>query len=211
MTNPGADTEEMLPFDSRPGPVTRPAGPTPDATPQVLPARLAPRRPNRRVVIAGGLAVLVLLGFLAVLAWPHRTQPNAWGGFENGRIPVESLCAVPGQQAHRLRCDAAAAYGRMATAYRTRFGSRLCITDSYRPFDQQVRAHASKPGLTAKPGTSIHGWGLAVDLCGGVNSFGTPQHRWVVANGPAYGWVHPSWAAEGKPRAEPWHFEFRAP
>ena len=41
---------------------------------------------------------------------------RAWGGFDNGRIPAESLCPVAGQPAHRLRCDAAAASGRMATA-----------------------------------------------------------------------------------------------
>ena len=200
MTPRGAETEEMPrvePAGAPPEPV-RPAGPRGN------PAR-------RRLVLGGGAVAVVTVVLLAVVAWPDRSDPRAWGGFDNGRIPAESLCPVPGQPAHRLRCDAAAAYGRMATAYRARFRSRLCITDSYRPYEQQVRAHEAKPRLTAEPGTSNHGWGLAVDLCGGVNSFGTPQHRWVVANGPTHGWVHPAWAKKGKPRAEPWHFEFREP
>jgi len=41
-----------------------------------------------------------------------------------------------------------------------------------------------------------------------VNDFGTPQHRWVVANGPRFGWHHPRWAARDGSRPEPWHFEF---
>ena len=200
MTQPGPDTEEM----PRVEPTRPPTNPVRPARPRRHPA-------GRRLVQGGGAIALFAVVLLAFLAWPDRGDPRAWGGFENGRIPPESLCPVPGQPAHRLRCDAAASYGRMATAYRARFGSRLCITDSYRPYEQQVTAHAAKPDLAAEPGTSNHGWGLAVDLCGGVNSFATPQHRWVVANGPAYGWVHPAWAKKGKPRAEPWHFEFREP
>ncbi len=58
------------------------------------------------------------------------------------------------------------------------------------------------------PGTSNHGWALAVDLGGGINSFGTAQHVWMVANGPAYGWIHPTWARQGGGREEAWHFEY---
>jgi LAS superfamily LD-carboxypeptidase LdcB len=62
--------------------------------------------------------------------------------------------------------------------------------------------------MAAVPGTSNHGWGRAVDLCGGIESFGTPQHDWLVANAPRFGWVHPSWAEVTGSRPEPWHFEF---
>ena len=68
--------------------------------------------------------------------------------------------------------------------------------------------HVLKPNMTATPGTSVHGWGLAVDLCGGIESFDTSEHAWLVAHGPAFGWHHPSWAEAGGSRPEPWHFEY---
>jgi len=159
------------------------------------------------VVIALVLVAGVLLGILGWRLLRPSSQPGAWGGHENGRIPAAALCPLPGAPGHRLRCDAAAAYGRLATAYRTRFGTRLCITDSYRPLETQVAASQRKPALAAEPGTSNHGWALAVDLCGGVNDFGTPQHTWMTANAGRYGWRQPSWAAKGGNRPEPWHWE----
>ena len=165
-------------------------------------------RRRRLAVLAGTLAITLL----AALAW-HLVRgpddpPGAWGGHQNGRIPPGELCALAGAPSHRLRCDAAAAYEGLATAYRTRFGTRLCITDSYRPFESQVAAAERKPGLAARPGTSNHGWALAVDLCGGANEFGTRQHRWLQANAARFGWRQPSWAAKGGERPEPWHWEF---
>ena len=84
----------------------------------------------------------------------------------------------------------------------------LCLTDSYRSYGAQVDVYGRKPHLAAVPGTSNHGLGLAVDLCGGVQTFGTAAYRWMKANAPAYGWVHPSWAEPGGSRPEPWHWEF---
>jgi len=50
--------------------------------------------------------------------------------------------------------------------------------------------------------------GRAVDLCGGVQSFGSPAHQWMRQNAPLYGWFHPSWAAAGGSLPEPWHWEY---
>jgi cell wall-associated NlpC family hydrolase len=132
---------------------------------------------------------------------------GAWGGWSNGQIPRDQLCAL-GVASHRLRCDAAAAYTAMSTAYELTFGSPLCITDSYRSLDAQVDAHHRKPTITAVPGTSNHGWGLAVDLCGGVNAFGTAQTAWMTANAARYGWLHPDWAQASGSNPEPWHWEY---
>ncbi|MGY1773631.1 NlpC/P60 family protein [Blastococcus sp. SYSU D00813] len=130
----------------------------------------------------------------------------AWGGFANGRIPTELLCPVGG--GHRLRCDAAAGYTALAEAFADAFGRQLCITDSYRSFAAQVAAARAKPRLAAAPGTSNHGWALAVDLCGGVNHFGSAEFRWMEANARRFGFVHPDWAQEGAEKPEPWHWEF---
>jgi cell wall-associated NlpC family hydrolase len=131
---------------------------------------------------------------------------GAWGGWSNGQIPADQLCSIGG--GHRLRCDAAAAYSAMSAAYAATFGSPLCITDSYRSLGAQVDAHHRKPRITAVPGTSNHGWGLAVDLCGGINVFGTAQTAWMQVNAGHYGWLHPDWAQAGGQNPEPWHWEY---
>ena len=62
--------------------------------------------------------------------------------------------------------------------------------------------------LAAVPGTSNHGWGVAVDFACGAEQFGSAGYRWLKANGPKYGWTHPSWAEPGGSRPEPWHWEY---
>jgi hypothetical protein len=128
--------------------------------------------------------------------------------YANGRIPASALCEIPGTD-HRLRADAARALVLLSQAYRAQTGAELCLTDSYRSYEAQVRAKRAKPRLTAAPGRSNHGTGIAADLCGGVESFRTGAHRWMQANAGRFGWVHPSWAGPRGKRPEPWHWEFR--
>lgn len=132
---------------------------------------------------------------------------GAWGGYPNGLIPPAALCSI-GIGGHALRCDAAQSFLLMSHVYAQRFGQGLCVTDSYRTFSAQVDLYRRKPALAAVPGTSNHGWALALDTCGGVQSFGTPQYAWMAANGPTYGWVNPFWARPGGGREEPWHWEY---
>ena len=142
----------------------------------------------------------------APLPVPGPVSP-AWGGYSNGQIPADALCAL-GVGRHALRCDAAASYASMSTAFASTFGSPLCITDSYRSFASQVSAYARKPALAAYPGTSNHGWALAVDLCGGINVAGSPQWTWMTANAGHFGFVQPDWARPGAEKPEPWHWEY---
>jgi cell wall-associated NlpC family hydrolase len=132
-----------------------------------------------------------------------------WGGYPNGFIPAAALCSV-GIGAHMLRCDAAQGLVAMSAAYMSAFGQPICLTDSYRTFEQQVRLYGAKPALAAVPGTSNHGWGLAVDVCGGAQSFGTPEYGWLAANAGRFGWTNPPWARPGRGREEPWHWEYQA-
>jgi hypothetical protein len=131
----------------------------------------------------------------------------AWGGYRNGQIPAGALCGL-GVANHALRCDAAASYREMAKAYAAEFGEQLCITDSYRPLAAQYDAFSRKPELAAVPGTSNHGWALAVDLCGGVGTPSSPQGRWMAANAGRFGFVNPDWAAPQGEKPEPWHWEY---
>ncbi len=137
---------------------------------------------------------------------PAGPVSPAWGGWANGRIPASALCPVA--RGHALRCDAAAGYAGMARAFEAAFGTPLCITDSYRSMAAQVDAARRKPALAAVPGTSNHGWALAVDLCGGVNVAGTPQWTWMTQHAADFGFVNPDWAQPGGEKPEPWHWEY---
>ncbi|MBV2366089.1 D-alanyl-D-alanine carboxypeptidase family protein [Streptomonospora nanhaiensis] len=132
-------------------------------------------------------------------------------GYDNGRIPTEALCELT-EEGQYLRADAAVAFLAMNERYRDEFGEDICITDAYRSFADQQRlydAYVNGNGnLAARPGSSNHGEGLAVDLCGGVENFGTEQHEWMRANANDFNWFHPTWAQEGKSTSEAWHWEY---
>jgi cell wall-associated NlpC family hydrolase len=138
---------------------------------------------------------------------PSYDGARQWGRYPNGLIPPKAMCPL-GEGGHKLRCDAAAAWKAMAAAFARAFGSSMCITDSYRTYASQVTLYGQKPTLAAVPGTSNHGWGLAVDLCGGIERYGTAQYKWMVANAGRFGWLHPTWADPGNGREEPWHWEY---
>src|SRR5215218_8658401 len=138
---------------------------------------------------------------------PSYDGARSWGGYPNGLIPPSAMCPL-GPAGHTLRCDAAAAYKAMSTAFAGAFGSPICITDSYRTYSAQVRLYGQKPALAAVPGTSNHGWGLAVDLCGGIEHYGTAPYTWMKANAGRFGFLHPDWAEPGNGREEPWHWEY---
>ena len=130
--------------------------------------------------------------------------PLDWGGFQNGRIPAERLTEIE-SGVHRLETASASAWNRMK-ADAADDGVTLDLTDSYRSFDAQVSVRRRKGGqvATADPGTSVHGWGKAIDVAS------EPARQWIQKNGSKYGWIWPQWARQkGTKKYEPWHFEFR--
>lgn len=147
---------------------------------------------------------LEALGSLA--AKPLCTQDS--GDYPNGRFPGSALCPITGHPGHMMRPAAARALNALAVAYEKDFGTPLCITDTYRTYASQVDVRARKPTLAARPGTSNHGLGLATDLCGGIENFGTKQHQWMKTHAPLFGFYHPAWAQAGGSKPEPWHWEF---
>lgn len=130
--------------------------------------------------------------------------------YANGQIPSDELCTLPWAKKHKLRADAAIALAQLDVAYNDEFDKDLCITDSYRSLASQISLAARKPGLAARPGSSEHGWGLAVDLCDGGDVAGTPEHDWLIKNAPTFGWDNPEWARPGGSRPEAWHWEYVA-
>ncbi len=131
----------------------------------------------------------------------HRRRQRA----DRPRRPVRAV--VGGVPAVRRRGRPGAAQRRV----RHEFGRDLCITDGYRSYSEQVSVRWRKPGLAARPGTSQHGWGLAVDLCKGEASARAKEHTWLKENAPDFGWDNPDWARSGGSGPyEPWHWEYVA-
>ena len=143
-------------------------------------------------------------------AWDVRA---AVADGSNGKLAQADLCKVgvgPEGQDQYLRCDAAAAWEKLGKAFEAKFGKPLRVEYGYRPYDWQLQAlDEFGSGQVAEPGTSNHGWALAVDVpVDDGFRFGQPEFDWLAANGPKVGWHHPDWARAGGGREEPWHFEY---
>lgn len=191
----------------------------------VAPAPLDPARDDRserasrsrRAAAPDPEPVPVMTKPAAVPAAPEPAGPVLAGcdgktsdvdEYANGRLPAKVLCVLPGGSDERLRADAAVAFVRLAAAYQAAWGEPICLTDGYRTLGEQQQLRRIKPRFAARPGFSEHGWGLAVDLSCGVQSFRSDRHAWMVANAGAYGWFLPEWAQRGGARPEPWHWEY---
>ena len=148
---------------------------------------------------------------------PFYTSPATSGGDgSNGKLPPEALTAIswdvdPHGTPYYLTNAAAAALERLNSGFRARFGHSLDLDLTYRDYDTQVAMRAALGSIAATPGTSSHGTGLALDVPELPCEYGwdTPQRDWLVSNGPAYGWVSPSWAGRNGSNPEYWHFEYR--
>lgn len=125
-----------------------------------------------------------------------------WEGY-NGRLTADSLCSIGNGE--KLRNDAAVAFAEMNHRFKEDFGRDICLTDTYRTLSGQYATKARAGFMAATPGTSVHGWGLAIDLCSS-DARGAAK-AWLEENGTAWGWVNPSWAKSSK--WEPWHFEYK--
>lgn len=130
------------------------------------------------------------------------------GVYPNGQLPASALCELWMAPGHYARPQAAAAFQAMSQKFAADLGKPICVTSSYRSFADQVAVKARRGFWAATPGYSNHGIGKAIDLCGGINSFGTIEHLWMRQNAPMFGWFHPAWAAAGGNKPEPWHWEF---
>jgi LAS superfamily LD-carboxypeptidase LdcB len=126
--------------------------------------------------------------------------PVALAAYGNGKVPASALAEV-GSTGHRLWAPAAESLERLI-ADAAKDGVTIGITDSYRSYESQVdvaerKGLYSQGGLAAVPGTSDHGWGMAVDL-----KLDDAAQSWMRTNAGRYGF------AEDTPR-EPWHWAYQ--
>jgi hypothetical protein len=144
----------------------------------------------------------------------YTSTPSSSGDGSNGRIPADRMtplgwCQDSQGNKQWLRSDAAAALTRLNEAFRAQFGENIAVDLSYRSYETQVAMREAYGSLAARPGTSNHGTGVAIDTWEWkAYAFGSARYDWLVANGPAYGWVAPDWARQGGSNPEYWHFEY---
>jgi zinc D-Ala-D-Ala carboxypeptidase len=127
-------------------------------------------------------------------------------GVENGTLNEADLCKLSWTADSIVRCDAANAMEHMNAAFKAEFGSDFDLNASYRDYAKQVRVRDQLGSVAAIPGTSNHGYGVAVDLGSNIPSGDSPEYEWMTEHAAEFGFVNPDWAKTIK--IEPWHWEF---
>src|SRR5947199_8621102 len=175
-----------------------------------------PSQPWPALPIAALVAVVALLPLRPAAAQSPihpENRPAGLAGETNGQVRPAALVGVDGD------CRAARAAGSslalMLTAARAD-GVALRPGDCCRPSVAQSAAKSNACGkwncaCAAGSGTSMHGWGEAVDFrdAGGSLTFSSGGYAWLKANGARYGWNHAGWAEPGGSACpEAWHWEW---
>lgn len=150
--------------------------------------------------------------------------------YANGYVPASVLAPLDGQPHAFLRADAAAAWNRARADVKAKTGITLMVRGWNRSYAQQVQFYLERHRLArigervccfwqgrpykftgtahaAPPGTSNHGWGLAVDVIdfGGVGNFSHPRRVAAFPIMAKHGWTD----TEGRGAIrEPWHLVY---
>ena len=131
---------------------------------------------------------------------PTMVNGRALGVAHNGVFDDTNTDPIPGG---RLWPEAALTWNAMRSAFIAGGGS----PDHFRPggpassarsLTQQRHFFANQPPAAARPGTSNHGWGIAVDIPS------ADAQAWIMRNGARYGWTN----TEGARVNEPWHMGY---
>jgi hypothetical protein len=165
------------------------------------------------------ILLVLALGSLAAACLPP--QPA-----QNGQLPDSALttvtptCRIVNEVADPLRglIDAARLDGVAVQpetqAYVAPLPEPPRNESCYRSYDMQVwwrdfSCFFRTCDFAAVPGTSVHGWGRAVDFedGGGELTFSSAGYQWLKAHAAEFGFVHPAWAEPGGSSPEPWHWE----
>ena len=80
------------------------------------------------------------------------------------------------------------------------------------PKKQKVEEDGSITHLGAYPGTSNHGWAVAIDVNtedkNGKSGFDGLVYKWLAEYASKYNFFHPKWAQKTGSKPEPWHWEY---
>jgi D-alanyl-D-alanine carboxypeptidase len=126
----------------------------------------------------------------------------------NGTLDPNTLVRIGTQKDGRpalLKKEAAESYLAMVAAAKAN-GITWVINDSYRTYQQQIDIRRSVGvSLSATPGKSNHGCGLAVDL--GVAIYERPPYHWLMKNAAKFGFKRIYLSGRGA-QPESWHWEY---
>ncbi|MBF4625530.1 M15 family metallopeptidase [Clavibacter sp. VKM Ac-2872] len=142
----------------------------------------------------------------------------------NGQLDTRTLAQIDGEPGDLLRADACGYWNALQRDFRKAMGYGLGVREAYRPLATQIAYFVTRYAKTsrntglwydgtywvkkagvpaaARPGTSKHGDGLAVDAT--IDSFTSPAYRWMAANADRYGFGN----NQGRNDGEPWHWVF---
>ena len=151
--------------------------------------------------------------------------------YKNGEIPENKLRTILNEDKYnfpavnesdggrvRMFTDASLALDELLAAA-TKANIKLRINSAYRTYKDQVRVWGNNcsnkigsgkciakhpDGPAAIPGTSNHGFGLAIDFSnnGGARiKVHMPEYKWVAENGPGFGFKRIA--------SESWHWEYQ--
>lgn len=131
---------------------------------------------------------------------PTTISGRQLGVARNGVFIAANTDAIPGG---RLWPEAALTWNAMRAAFVADGGNPAHFqpggpASSARSISQQQHFWVSQPPPAARPGTSNHGWGIAVDI-----PYADAQ-AWLMRNAHRYGWSHDEGARVG----EPWHWRY---
>lgn len=149
-----------------------------------------------------------IFGVVRGAAPQKSAKTTRTGGATGGATPSYTTASGPvgARGAYGLEAGAGTRLQALQGAYKKQFGTDLPVLEGGRDRARQTYLYnlylQGKGNLAAKPGTSKHETGRAVDLGGPAHSRGTAQHTWLAQNAPNFGWY---WA--GKNFGEAWHFE----
>lgn len=131
---------------------------------------------------------------------PTIVRGRALGVAHNGVFTTANTDPIPGG---RLWPEAALTWNAMRAAFVADGGNPAHFVpggpaSSARSITQQNHFWASQPPPAAHPGTSNHGWAIAVDIPA------ADAQAWLMRNCARFGWSHDEGARVG----ERWHFRY---
>ena len=144
--------------------------------------------------------------------------------YKNGQIPEDKLRFINNWQSYkgaigsdkgriRLFDKASRALDQLLAAAEAQ-NIKFKINGAYRTYDDQVVVKQKYGANAATPGTSNHGFGLAVDFAAGpglrkLNSRDL-QYKWLLVNANKYGFRRLPWTPAKGEDWEAWHWIYQA-
>jgi hypothetical protein len=153
----------------------------------------------------------------------QKRNTKKYGIITNGEIPSELLFPVSiGNSTVYFEENAAKSWDKLVKLYKQSHGGKcFTVNEGYRPYTNTVEYYEDsvhkKKKTAAAPGTSQHGWGLALDI-----DMTQDLYDWLKKNGKSLNIIHPSWASVNKSNKktqetkinnmfESWHWEYSGP